>query len=327
MVEQPGTIRVVRGRRDAPAAVPRHPRPGPATAASRGCSRSPSTPSYAKNRRFFVYYVNRDGDIEVDGFKRKRDDADAGRPGLAAQGDRIAHPQFANHNGGQLQFGPDGMLYLGTGDGGGAGDPHGNAQNRNVPARQAAADRPERKGDGYSHARTPTRSRAARARRDLRARAAQPVPLLLRPPLGRHLHRRRRPGRLGGDRPRLAQAAPGRELRLGHASRATTTSRAGEPPAHYRRRCSSTRRRGSATARSPAATSSATPSLPALAGRYVYADFCDGDDALVRPRRPGPTRLAPTGLHVAEPTSFGEGADGRIYVTSLAGGCRGSSSG
>jgi glucose/arabinose dehydrogenase len=43
----------------------------------------------------------------------------------------IPHPEFGNHNGGLLSFGPDGYLYLGTGDGGGSGDPLGNAQNTN----------------------------------------------------------------------------------------------------------------------------------------------------------------------------------------------------
>ena len=44
---------------------------------------------------------------------------------------RIPHPTFDNHNGGVAAFGPDGLLYLSTGDGGGGGDPQQNAQNPN----------------------------------------------------------------------------------------------------------------------------------------------------------------------------------------------------
>jgi glucose/arabinose dehydrogenase len=75
-------------------------------------------PDFARNKRPFVHYTNKDGDTRVDeyaGGTRRRE--------LLAQ-----DQPFPNHNGGQLSFGPDGDLYLGLGDGGSAGDPNDNAQ-------------------------------------------------------------------------------------------------------------------------------------------------------------------------------------------------------
>lgn len=84
-------------------------------------------PDYRSSRRFYVYYTGNDGSIRVDEFRRRG-------PTRAARGSRravirIPHAENANHNGGQVQF-LGNLLYLGTGDGGGGGDPPGNAQNR-----------------------------------------------------------------------------------------------------------------------------------------------------------------------------------------------------
>jgi glucose/arabinose dehydrogenase len=85
-------------------------------------------PGYATNGRFYVYRTNAGHDIVVERYTVSGDpnraDAASGITIL-----RIPHPGFTNHFGGLLAFGPDGYLYLGTGDGGSAGDPNGNAQN------------------------------------------------------------------------------------------------------------------------------------------------------------------------------------------------------
>jgi len=88
-------------------------------------------PRYPTNGRFFVNYTRSGPDgLETVIAEYAVSTAD---PNLAL-GDserillRIAQP-FTNHNGGMLAFGPDGYLYIGTGDGGGAGDTQGNGQN------------------------------------------------------------------------------------------------------------------------------------------------------------------------------------------------------
>src|SRR4029079_6585190 len=84
---------------------------------------------YASNGFFFVYYTDLNGDIQVTRYKvsSNPDVADAAS---ASPVITVAHRSASNHNGGMLLFGEDGMLYMGTGDGGGGGDPSGNAQNK-----------------------------------------------------------------------------------------------------------------------------------------------------------------------------------------------------
>ena len=161
-------------------------------------------PGYAHNRRFYVYYTNQRGNIEVDGFKRKsatRADARSRQKVIV-----IPHPTFENHNGGQLQFGPDGYLYLGTGDGGSGGDPDGNAQNKSILLGKLLRIDPRKKG-GYSVPKSNPFVAPQGQGRDLCDRPAQPVPLLVRLKDEGHLDRRRRPGPVGGDRPRQRPAS------------------------------------------------------------------------------------------------------------------------
>jgi glucose/arabinose dehydrogenase len=88
-------------------------------------------PRFASNRRLFVDYTRaRDGGTIV---SELRASADGSRVDPSSERIILFVPQpFANHNGGQLAFGPDGYLYIGLGDGGSGGDPYGNGQNRNV---------------------------------------------------------------------------------------------------------------------------------------------------------------------------------------------------
>ena len=88
-------------------------------------------PQYATNGRFYVYFTNPAGDIRVVRYNVSSD-PDSADEATADTVLKVAHPGQSNHNGGQLQFGLDGMLFAGTGDGGGGGDPLDNGQNKHA---------------------------------------------------------------------------------------------------------------------------------------------------------------------------------------------------
>ncbi|MBI4920859.1 MAG: PQQ-dependent sugar dehydrogenase [Devosia nanyangense] len=85
-------------------------------------------PDYVTNGRLYVDYTDRGGDTQIVAYTAVGGVAD---PASAKTLLSIEQPA-ANHNGGWIAFGPDGLLYIATGDGGGGGDPNGNGQNKDV---------------------------------------------------------------------------------------------------------------------------------------------------------------------------------------------------
>lgn len=306
VVEQGGTVRVLRGGHlvgrpflDIAGLI--------SSGGERGLLSIAFPPDYKASRRFYVYYTDPAGNIRIDEFKRKG----ATR---AARGSRravveIPHPVNANHNGGQLQFLGD-TLYFGTGDGGSGGDPPNNAQSRHsllgkllrIDPRRAGA-RPQIFSIGL---RNPFRFSF-----DTASSAGPRIAI----------------GDVGQDRFEELDYLP-----VAAAEGANFGWDAFEGFAPYRGANSGTRDPGGTVkpifAYPHSRAGSCTiiggyvvhdPLLPALRGRYVYADLCEGElrSLLPHPRRASGDRKL--GLHVATPSSFGEDTHGRVYVASLEG--------
>jgi glucose/arabinose dehydrogenase len=276
-------------------------------------------PGYASNRRYFVYYVANDGALVVAQF-RATSSGNRTRAGSGRTVIRVPHPRF-NHKGGQLQFGHDGMLYAGFGDGGGGGDPDRNAQNLGellgkivridprigggyrIPRDNPFVGRSGARGEIFAYGlRNPYRFSFDRATGaltigDVGQDAVEEIDYL---PVASGSRRPAGGANLGwsvfeGNSRFGSGAAPGH---VGPAIERT----------HDQGSCSIT---GGYVIRDRA--------LGALRGTYVYGDLCDSALRAARLRPGGARGNRELGPDVGQLVSFGEDARGRVYAISLGG--------
>ncbi len=131
VVEQAGTIRIVSGGQVEPEPFLDISDRVRSASLEQGLLSVAFHPDFATNGRFFVNYTDLNGDTVIAEYEIRADDPGRGDPDSERVLLNVSQP-FANHNGGQLGFGPDGYLYVGMGDGGSAGDPLNNGQNPNT---------------------------------------------------------------------------------------------------------------------------------------------------------------------------------------------------
>jgi glucose/arabinose dehydrogenase len=107
-------------------------------------------PDYSTSGKLYVYYTAPDGDIRIEEFRRSASDPNVADPLSRRNLLTIEHSEEGNHNGGTLQFGPDGCLWATTGDGGGQNDEHDNAQNLSTLLGKVLRIDPDPPGQGGS---------------------------------------------------------------------------------------------------------------------------------------------------------------------------------
>ena len=322
VVEQEGVIRMLKGgRRQGGAFLDISDRVQ--SGGEEGLLSVAFSPFYENNRRFYVYFTDNGGDITVQEYRTSLNNPREAKEGSGRTVIRIGHPDNSNHNGGQLQFGPDGNLYLATGDGGGAGDPDENAQSKNSLLGKILRIDPRRtKGKrGYTIPRD--NPFVGDPGRD------EIYSLGLRNPFRFSFDRKSGAiaiGDVGQDaREEIDYEARGKARGANFGWDAFEGDRrytgdASPPPADHERpildypngggNCAIT---GGYVVRDRRVRS--------LYGRYVYADFCKGQIRSLVPRTGGARGDRPTGIpSQGGISSFGEDARGRIYFANLSSG-------
>jgi glucose/arabinose dehydrogenase len=270
------------------------------------------SPDYLTNGLFYVYYTAKSptGQITIEEHRADPSNPDRADPGYSRPLLTIPHDQQANHNGGQLQFGPDGALYAGTGDGGSGGDPSGNAQDTTPAPPSVVA--------GVNH----DYRLGKLLRLDPASGAFTIFAFGLRNPWRYSFDRNTGDlviGDVGQDRYEEVDFAPapgdGAGVNYGwnryeglhtYPDGTPVTSAPGTvlPVIEYSHSpaCSVT---GGYVVRDPA--------LPELAGTYLYGDYCTGDiSGAALP-------AGALGFNVPSLSGFGEDGCARVYATSLDG--------
>jgi glucose/arabinose dehydrogenase len=264
--------------------------------------------------RLYAYFNNLKVKVEVDFFKPKT----ATRASARSRNKviEIPHPSFENHNGGQLQIGPDKHLYLATGDGGSANDPDGNAQNKSVLLGKLLRIDPRKKG-GYSVPRS-NPFRKGKGKPEIFATGL------------------RNPYRFSFDSETgdiwIADVGQNEWEEIDHVGRGRLSGANfgwdlfegthvfegnGSEPGHYIAPVVELSHNDGNCAITGGYVVH-DKSVPALDGRYVYSDFCAGDLRSLNPANPAGSD-GDTGVDVEQPSSFGVDSAGHVYVTSLAG--------
>lgn len=259
-------------------------------------------PRYATNHRFFVDYTDKQGDTRVVEF---RSNGTVGLPGTARQLLFVNQP-YSNHNGGQVEFGPDGKLYVGMGDGGSGGDPNNYAQNlgsRLGKLLRLNVDKPGARWQvaGYG-LRNPWRFSFDHETRDLYVGdvgQGEWEEIDVRTPLQQRV--------LSNYGWRVWEG----RARYTDAQRVNPRGRLVFPIAVYSHNagCSVT---GGYVYRGKA--------VPSARGRYFYGDYCEGTIWSLRAVRGKLRGLRREPFRVPSLTSFGEDASGELYAVSLEGG-------
>ncbi len=274
-------------------------------------------PDHAQSRLFYVAHTNRKGDLRIDEYRRKAGDPLAAKRSSRRKVIRIRHRDHQNHNGGHILFGPDGFLYITTGDGGGQNDIEDNARKLNTLLGKLLRIKPEPSAKAsYSIPKT-NPFRKTNGRKEIYAYGL------------------RNPWRMAFFKNRMILADVGQEAReeINIVKRAKQGSganfgwpewegdivhdedRPGPDPAvfpqivlkHSNGNCSIT---GGLVLQDPR--------LPDYAGRYFYADFCAGEIFSTIPKTT-PKDNKTTGIVMERPTSFGVGPDGEMYVSEFGG--------